>query len=175
MTRAFRARLPHGAPEVSGLVTVPYGATSADAPRMTCQEAGDRAETQEASAVRTSCLNLSRRPAPGASGSTMSSSWGRRWKGTETQLGTQAPWRPTPPPSGSWVWMPSQGPKRMPSLVLWAWYRAKRGDSVNASEGLGVSPTFQSCISPLRRLKVTVSQFRRLQSQGQGASRGISF
>lgn len=99
MTRAFGARLPHGAPEVSGLVTVPYGATSADAPRMTCQEAGDRAETQEASAVRTSCLNLSRRPAPGASGSTMSSSWGRRWKGTETQLGTQAPWRPTPPPS----------------------------------------------------------------------------
>lgn len=159
VTRAFGARLPHGAPEVSGLVTVPYGATSADAPRMTCQEAGDRAETQEASAVRTSCLNLSRRPAPGASGSTMSSSWGRRWKGTETQLGTQAPWRPNPPPQ----WK------------LWAWYRAKRGDSVNASAGLGVSPTFQSCISPLRRLKVTVSQFRRLQSQGQGASRGISF
>lgn len=65
--------------------------------------------------------------------------------------------------------------KPPPQWKLWAWYRAKRGDSVNASEGLGVGPTFQSCISPLRRLKVTVSQFRRLQSQGQGASRGISF
>lgn len=159
----------------------PYGTTSVDTPSLTRQTAGDRAETQEASAIGTWCLNLSPHPTPGTSGSAMNSLWGQRWKGTETHrwhscpLEKRGPRRPPPPGEAGFGCQARDLSGCCLSLVLWAWYRTKRDGSVNKSAGLGASPTFKSCISPLTRPKFTVSQFRRLQGQGQGASRGISF